>query len=389
MDVLHSFRRHSLVPALLLLAFAATAAKADVSVVNSGFTWRPADIVVAVGETVHWSWTGSHNVAEVDGPGDTVWNGSGFRSGSPVSGGSFDQAFAEPGLHHYVCEPHAGLGMRGSVLVVAAEALHAVVNAGTSWTPADLVIETGDVVRWIWTGTHNVAEVDGPGDLVWNGSGFRSGAASSGGLFFQAFDVAGFHHYVCEPHAGLGMRGTIQVVEAGTLHLVVDDGNLWAPADIEINVGDTVHWLWTGFHNVAETDGPAENVWNGSGFYSGIATFGGQYSRTFSEAGLHWYVCDIHALGGMRGTVTVLPDCPDATPLAPVLDIAYEPGGQTVQLSWTAVTETVGGCPTTPLYRVLAGPAPDALSEIALTDQTSLAVAAGASTFFEVVAVAD
>jgi len=285
----------------LLLAAAASAllsapARADVNVASSGFSWLPADVVVAVGEPVHWSWTGTHNVAEVDGPADIVWNGTGFRSGSPVAGGSFDLVFAEPGFHHYVCEPHAGLGMRGTVTVVPAGTLHDVVNAGASWTPADLEIDAGDTVRWRWTGTHNVAEVDGPTDMAWNGTGFYSGPAVGGGFFFHAFAEAGAHWYVCEPHAGLGMRGT----------------------------------------------------------------------------------------------VSVLPGCPDPSLPAPDLAIAYDSGTQTVMLSWDPVTETVGGCPVAPQYRVLAGVDPQALIEVAVVAGTSWSGAVdGDRRFYAVAAVTE
>lgn len=264
-----------------------------------------------------------------------------------------------------------------------------VVNSGNSWTPADVLVEAGETVHWNWVGFHNVAEVDGPTDTVWNGSGFHSGPAPGSGGFSQLFDAPDLHHFVCEPHAGLGMRGTVTVVEAGTLHEVVDAGSLWLPADLTIHAGDTVRWRWTGFHNVVETDGPDDLVWNGSGFFSGFATPGGEFVRSFDEPGTVYYVCDIHSLQGMRGSIVVLPTCPDPTPLSPELAIAYDPAAQTVHLSWSAVDESVGGCPLSPLYRVLAGPAPDALSEIALTGDTSLVVAAGASAFFEVVAVAD
>ena len=80
---------------------------ADV-VSTSDFFWDPADISVAVGDTVTWSWDGFHNVAfENDGP----------RSGEAVDVGTFQHTFDEAGTFAYVCEVHESTGMVGTVAV--------------------------------------------------------------------------------------------------------------------------------------------------------------------------------------------------------------------------------------------------------------------------------
>lgn len=95
------------------------------------------------------------------------------------------------------------------------------------------------------------------------------------------------------------------------------DGIEFIPADVTIDVGDTVHWVWvSGFHNVE-----SGIVENGAGhadghFRSGDPGFGLTYDLTFDEAFLEThptprnlfpYFCVVHAGLGMVGSVTVIP----------------------------------------------------------------------------------
>jgi halocyanin-like protein len=82
---------------------------------NGGaFGFGPAAIHVDNGATVQFEWTGEgggHNVVSAgEGPLD---------SGDPVSnaGVNYEYTFEEDGIYNYVCVPHEGLGMKGSVVV--------------------------------------------------------------------------------------------------------------------------------------------------------------------------------------------------------------------------------------------------------------------------------
>jgi len=82
---------------------------------NGGaYGFGPAAIHVDNGATVQWEWTGNgggHNVVSADdGPLD---------SGSAVysAGVNYEHTFEEDGIYNYVCVPHEGLGMKGSVVV--------------------------------------------------------------------------------------------------------------------------------------------------------------------------------------------------------------------------------------------------------------------------------
>lgn len=95
-----------------------------------GFEFIPRDLVIDVGDTVHWVWvTGFHNVES-----GTIVAGTGvpdgnFLSGNPTSGVTFDLVFDQamldanpmPGnIYVYYCVVHAGLNMAGTITVIVA-----------------------------------------------------------------------------------------------------------------------------------------------------------------------------------------------------------------------------------------------------------------------------
>lgn len=105
--------------------------------------------------------------------------------------------------------------------------------------------------------------------------------------------------------------------------------NAFFPQAIEIGVGDTVTWIFEGFHNVAFLGGGAtppfaapegnkmyfnpvvvlpagDKSYDGTGYHnSGVPGPDGQlsYTLTFTKPGRYSYICAIHS--GMRGMVIV------------------------------------------------------------------------------------
>lgn len=75
-----------------------------------------------------------------------------------------------------------------------------------------------------------------------------------------------------------------------------DDGFVFAPTDVSVEVGGTVSWVHEGriSHTVTASDGS---------FASGTIGAGDTFEVTFDEPGSYPYVCDFH--GSMRGTVEV------------------------------------------------------------------------------------
>ncbi|MFC4987304.1 plastocyanin/azurin family copper-binding protein [Saliphagus infecundisoli] len=96
----------------------------------------------------------------------------------------------------------------------ATETVNVVDNA---FEPEELAIEPGTTVQWAWQGTqaqHNVHPTSQPGEANWEGHM----PLESGDFSFQStFDVEGEYEYQCDPHASLGMVGTVTVSpDAGT-----------------------------------------------------------------------------------------------------------------------------------------------------------------------------
>ncbi len=84
------------------------------------------------------------------------------------------------------------------------------------FTPADLSINKGDTVYFHWSNTdmeHNVAQSSSAEANEYDGQGWRSGDASATVDFNVTFDNVGTFFYICEPHAGLGMKGSIKVFD--------------------------------------------------------------------------------------------------------------------------------------------------------------------------------
>ncbi len=87
---------------------------------NSGFTFSPATLTIASGDTVVFTLGGEHNAIEVS---QSTWNSNG---NSPLPNG-FATGFSggmvlpllKPGTHYYVCGPHASMGMKGQITVTS------------------------------------------------------------------------------------------------------------------------------------------------------------------------------------------------------------------------------------------------------------------------------
>ncbi|HJM67587.1 MAG TPA: plastocyanin/azurin family copper-binding protein [Candidatus Thalassarchaeaceae archaeon] len=92
----------------------------EVAVGESGLTFTPDDLEIEIGDTVRFIWTDEgmdHNVAEAESSESNDYKEDGFRSGDPVATVDFNVTFDEVGSFYYVCEPHAGMGMKGTIIV--------------------------------------------------------------------------------------------------------------------------------------------------------------------------------------------------------------------------------------------------------------------------------
>lgn len=100
--------------------------EADVIVEMTGsLTFAPATVTIRVGETVRWDNVSSvpHTVtadpAEVADPDNVSLPAGALPFASPLisAGGSYARTFTVTGTYRYVCVPHEGAGMLGTVIV--------------------------------------------------------------------------------------------------------------------------------------------------------------------------------------------------------------------------------------------------------------------------------
>ena len=88
-------------------------------------------------------------------------------------------------------------------------------RGATQFSPQDISIEVGETVQWVnLSGFHNV---NGSTDTFPNNpASFSSGASSSDAWTYSfTFDIEGVYDYQCDPHAGMGMAGTVTVGNGG------------------------------------------------------------------------------------------------------------------------------------------------------------------------------
>ena len=86
-------------------------------------------------------------------------------------------------------------------------------TSGFSFSSDVLVINSGDTIKFMLGGSHNVAEVN---EDIWNSNGqttledgFKVDFGSTEEI---TFDEPGTYYYICQPHASMGMKGKIVVI---------------------------------------------------------------------------------------------------------------------------------------------------------------------------------
>ena len=97
----------------------ANVCKEPIKITTEGFTFTPDELSINVGDVVEFVPGANHNVLEVSQLGYDKNDAS-----KAVPGGFFvdfkeikQVTFNKPGVHYYVCVPHAGGGMKGKITV--------------------------------------------------------------------------------------------------------------------------------------------------------------------------------------------------------------------------------------------------------------------------------
>jgi len=130
---------------------------------------------------------------------------------------------------------------------------------------------------------------------------------------------------------GKAFLGTPNAANSSTCEFVPDytvevSNNIFTPADLTINVGESVRWVNVqGFHNVNGSQSTYPD--NPVGFRNGDAASGAwMFDFTFDIEGVYDYQCDPHVGVGMVGTVTVMGDTPPAIPTYDISVVNTENG---------------------------------------------------------------
>ncbi len=84
---------------------------------NVGNTFSPNVITMDAGDDIHLVLGGIHTCTEVS---QATWNANGNTSngGFNFSAGEHTFSLDVPGTYYYVCIPHAGMGMKGQIIVL-------------------------------------------------------------------------------------------------------------------------------------------------------------------------------------------------------------------------------------------------------------------------------
>jgi plastocyanin len=87
------------------------------------------------------------------------------------------------------------------------------------------------------------------------------------------------------------------------IHTVTQSGNTFSPQTLQVHVGDTVRWIWTGgSHTTTSVNIPVgASTWN-SPLNSTVTS----YDYVVEFAGMYNYVCVPHQSMGMTGTIEAL-----------------------------------------------------------------------------------
>ena len=107
-----------------------------IGLTEDGMAFDNTELSIDLGQTVCWIWEDAamaHNIAEIREEGDTTRGLGGQYSGAAVTTIDYRLTFDEDETFYYICEPHAGMGMNGKVIV----------GTGISETPTT-VVESDD-----------------------------------------------------------------------------------------------------------------------------------------------------------------------------------------------------------------------------------------------------
>ncbi|RMD72635.1 MAG: hypothetical protein D6818_06090, partial [Bacteroidetes bacterium] len=277
------------------------------------FEFVPAVLSVRTGETIRFEWTGAipHSTTSDATTGPDAWN-----SGILPQGSTYELVLSQPGTHPYYCIPHGGPGGIGMAGVIEAQPacdsglVTVQLTFGvTDGSPAgyriylDGVLLPGGPFAYDDPMGTNTAFVQIPGD---------------GQLHFltvqdveTAFCAATVQVQAPDCGAPCAISGLSVALSQNTTHIVEVKDFEFVPKNLDIALGDTVRFVWTGAieHTTTSDATSGPDVWD-----SGLLGTGATYELVLTTPGNHPYYCIPHGGPGgigMAGTISVTDPCAD------------------------------------------------------------------------------
>lgn len=120
--------------------------------------------------------------------------------------------------------------------IVSAQTTHEVNVIDTEFDPANITIKAGDQVTW--TNSMGYHSVNGTQTSYPSNPESFFVAEGTGWTYDFTFTTPGFYEYHCDPHIGLGMKGTVTVIDEVTLTVSFSGMNPHVGQDLWLAVID-------------------------------------------------------------------------------------------------------------------------------------------------------
>ena len=249
------------------------------TIFTNGMRFSPDTVICDVGDTIYFVLGAGHNAVEVS---DSTWLAGGAApliGGFNFGYGTTTGYYVPDDCHtfYYVCQPHAGLGMKGVIIAHHPPVFGCTDSAAVNYD-STATIDDGSCIlptactEPVPTGVYSYDIIDERAKIAWD---------NMNSTFTQS-----------------------------TTHIINSGNYYYSPSSLNINVGDTVVWINDGgYHNVnfdiSSITGLSYN--NPVSFITNPTTGSNLATYVFTIPGTYHYDCSVgsHAINGMTGSIIV------------------------------------------------------------------------------------
>ena len=274
------------------------------------FEFLPAQLDILVGDTVEFFWTGAIPHTSTS---DAISGANSWDSGLLEAGDTYEIIITEAGLHPYYCIPHGGPnGIGQSGVINALEPCNDTDTTATVTVNFTAHLGSAQGYQVFLDGNLLVSPLtydDPNGD---NAAIITIPADGQSHLLtvqdLETSFCAATLQFTAPDCQMVDCNIDILSIEfpESTSHTVEVADFEFIPQDLTINLGDTVHFVWTGAipHTSTSDAISGDDVWE-----SGLLGQGETFDLVIQNEGLHPYYCIPHGGPGgigMAGTITVV-----------------------------------------------------------------------------------